>query len=87
MWHRNAARLSGQFLRHVIPAVIKPAQELWNQIIGFLFLSFGSIFGFHALRYAYRGDTPRLIVAGIATAIMAFYGVASFLRARKISRS
>lgn len=87
MWQHKAARVGGQFIRHVVPAVIKPARTLWNQVIGFVFLSFGVIFGFHALRYAYRGDTLRLIVAGIATAIMVFYGVSSFLRARKISRS
>ena len=74
-------------MRHVVPAVIKPARTLWNQIIGFLFLSLGAIFGLNSLRYAYKGNTLGVILAGIATAIMAYHGVSSFLRARKISRS
>jgi hypothetical protein len=45
------------------------------------------MFGVHAVRYAMAGDTPRLCIAGFCTLIMAGYGVSSFLRARKITRS
>jgi len=75
------------FLRHVVPAVVKPIHALWNQVIGFLFLSFGAIFGIRTAHYAWSHDTMRSVVAGVATAIMAWYGIGSFLKARKISRS
>lgn len=75
------------FLRHVVPAVVKPLHALWNQLIGFLFISFGAIFGLRTARYMMSHDTGRSLVAGAATAIMAWYGIGSLLRARKISRS
>jgi hypothetical protein len=87
VWKRVAIRHSREFLKHVIPAVLKPARILWNEVIGFLFLVFGVIFGVHAVRYAMAGDTSRLCIAGFCTLVMAGYGVSSFLRARRISRS
>ncbi|MGO9230775.1 MAG: hypothetical protein ACLQKA_16410 [Bryobacteraceae bacterium] len=81
-WQQGVA-----FLRHVVPAVVKPIHALWNQVIGFFFLSFGAIFGFRTARYACSHDIMHSGVAGIATAIMAWYGIGSFLKARKISRS
>jgi hypothetical protein len=87
VWKHQAVRVGTQFARHIVPAIIKPAHALWNEVIGFLFLCFGVIFGFHTVRYAIKGDTLRLLTAGLCTAIMLWYGVSSFLRARKISRS
>ncbi len=84
---RSVAEVGGKFIKHVVPAIVKPAHALWNEVIGFLFLVLGVIFGAHAVRYAISGEIPRLIVAGTCTALMAYYGVSSFLRARKISRS
>jgi hypothetical protein len=81
-WHQGVA-----FLRHVVPAVVKPLHALWNQVIGFLFLLFGSIFGLRTARYMYSHDMMRSAIGGIATAIMAYYGIGSFLKARRISRS
>lgn len=87
VWKRLTIRHSREFLKHVIPAVLKPARVLWNEVIGFLFLVFGVIFGVHAVRYAIASDTPRLFVAGFCTFVMVWYGVSSFWRARRISRS
>jgi hypothetical protein len=84
---RQAIRVGRQFFHHIVPAIVKPAHALWNEVIGFIFLCLGVSFGFYAVRYALRGDTLRLFVAGSATVIMIWYGVDSFLRARKISRS
>jgi hypothetical protein len=81
-WHHGVA-----FLRHVVPAVAKPIHALWNQVIGFLFLSFGAIFGIRTAHYVWSHDTLRSLVAGVATAIMAWYGIGSFVKARRISRS
>jgi len=74
-------------LRHVLPAVLKPIHALWNEVIGFLFLSFGTIFAFRTVRYVWSHDSMRALIAGVCTAIMAWYGVTSFRKARKISRS
>jgi hypothetical protein len=83
----RVVRVGTQFVRHMVPAIIRPAHALWNQVIGFIFLSFGGIFGISAVRYAIKGDTLRLTVAGLCTLIMAWYGITSFLKARRISRS
>jgi hypothetical protein len=94
---RHGVRYGREFIRHIVPAVLKPARTLWNQLIGFLFLSFGVIFGFKTMHYAmdYRkagptggtGELIRLAMAGFCTFVMICYGVSSFLRARRISRS
>jgi len=87
VWQRLAIHNGRMFLKHMVPAVLKPARTLWNEVIGFLFLCFAGIFGMQAVRYAMKGDTMRLVVAGFCTLIMGWYGVSSFLRARRISRS
>ncbi|HEV3333121.1 MAG TPA: hypothetical protein VG096_19175 [Bryobacteraceae bacterium] len=74
-------------VQHVVPAFVKPARTLWNEIIGFLFLSFAVIFGIQAVRYYMASDGVRLFFAGFCTCVMAWFGVSSFRRARKISRS
>jgi hypothetical protein len=81
-WQQGVA-----FLRHVVPAVVKPIHALWNQVIGFLFLMFGVIFGLRTASWAWSHDILRSGAGAIATAIMAWYGIASFLKARRISRS
>lgn len=84
---RLAVQQGRAFLKHVIPAVIKPVHSLWHQVMGFLFMSFGVIFGFKAYRYYESGLGVQFFVAGVCTLIMLGYGASSFLRARKISRS
>ena len=94
---RIAARHGREFVRHVVPAVIKPARTLWNEVIGFLFLCIAVMFGFKTGRlwmdYAKAGPADafggvfRLMLAGFCTLLMLWFGVTSFLRARKISRS
>ena len=74
-------------IKHVIPAVMKPARTLWNEVIGFLFLCFGAIFGFQTGRYFLHHEFVRTAFAGFCTVIMLWYGVQSFLKARKISRT
>jgi len=66
---------------------MKPARTLWNEVIGFLFLCLAIIFGFNGVR-AYLADEPaKLFLAAPLTLIMGWFGISSFLRARKISRS
>ena len=85
--NRQVIRHGRQFLNHVAPAVVKPARTLWNEVIGFLFLCLAIIFGFNGVR-AYLADEPaKLFLAAPLTLIMGWFGITSFLRARKISRS
>jgi len=74
-------------VEHVLPAVLKPARTLWNEVIGFLFLCFGGIFGIQGVRYYLARDGVRLFFAAFCTLVMVWFGVSSFRRARKISRS
>ena len=94
---RHGVRYGREFVKHIVPAILKPAQILWNEVIGFLFLSFAVIFSFKTVRYSMdymkagpeggTGELIRLAMAGFCTFLMAWYGVSSFLRARRISRS
>jgi hypothetical protein len=85
------------FVKHVVPAVVKPARTLWNEVIGFVFLCIAVMFGFKAGRlYLDFAAAPpaekgaaliRLSLAVFCTLLMAYFGVTSFLKARRISRS
>jgi uncharacterized membrane protein len=80
------------FLRHVLPAAILPVHSLWQEVIGFIFVVFSVIVGFAGFRTArtFSGDVGEAIKIGMAAAfalLLAGYGISSFLKARKISRS
>lgn len=97
MWKRVTVRHGAQFVKHVVPAVVKPARILWNEVIGFVFLCLGVIFGsktgqlYFAMDSAAANDRTaavgRVALAGFCTVLMLWFGITSFLRARKISRS
>ena len=87
MWSARTGRQAGMFLKHVVPALAKPARTLWNEVIGFLFLCIATVFGIQAVRSGIHGDVGRTALAGFCTLLLGWYGVSSFLRARKISRS
>jgi len=81
-----------QFLHYVLPAVARPLRILWNQIIGFLFLVLALI----AVPRLYRalqefdGDLRssfEVALSGIFVLVMGGFGISSFWRAHKISRS
>ena len=82
-----------QFLKHVVPGVVKPIRALWNEVIGFLFLSLaflGAVSGYRSILRNFDGDPDdvlRLVIVGLFVLVMAGFGISSFLRARKISRS
>jgi hypothetical protein len=86
----NAGR---QFFRHVVPAVIKPARTLWHEVFGFLFLCLAVLLGSNGIRFYYAeydGSPGAIIRTGMTlfcVVLFGFYGVTSFLRARRISRS
>jgi hypothetical protein len=93
--YRDGARAyqeGRRFLGFVVPAVLKPARTLWHEIIGFVFMAMAIAFvfsGFHAIRQ-FDGSAAailRLVLLAIGVCLLGGYGISSFLRARKISRS
>lgn len=79
-------------MTHVVPAVMKPARTLWHEVIGFLFISMAVLIGGSSIRLLRHfdgspGDVIRLIMAAFCVCLLGGYGISSFLRARKISRS
>jgi hypothetical protein len=97
VWQRKAIRHGGSFLKHIIPAIIKPLHALWNEVIGFFFLCFATFFGIRTYTYfthytqappaAAPGEFMRVVATGFFGVVFAGFGISSFLRARKISRS
>ena len=90
MWQRDAVQVvkhGRAFVKHVVPAILRPARTLWNEVIGFLFLSFGTIFAFRTITYIREHDLVRAGFMAGGTLIFVFYGISSFRKARRISRS
>jgi len=85
-------QLISKFLSHVLPGVIRPLHTLWNEVIGFLFIVFAVVAGFYVIRAMrnFEGDIEglfRIVLPALFGLVMGYFGVSSFLRARKISRS
>jgi uncharacterized membrane protein len=77
---------------HVMPHVVRPLHALWNEVIGFLFIVFAIVAGFYVVRAVreFDGDVEGLVhivMPGLFGLLMAYFGISSFLKARKISRS
>ena len=77
----------GLFVSHVVPGVMRPMRVLWNEIIGFIFVAIAVPVAFGAFRAYRAGDSTRILLAGGFAAMLLYFGITSFLRARKISRS
>jgi hypothetical protein len=80
------------FLGHVLPKVILPLRILWNEMIGFLFLLIAVPAILSAIKYFRKAeqDADNLfwaLLTAIFAAVMVFFGIHSFVRARRISRS
>jgi hypothetical protein len=85
-------QLIQRFLAHVMPGVVRPLRVLWNEMIGFIFLVLAASAVPSAVRSIrqFHGDPGSVFRAALSitfSAVMAYFGVTSFLRARKISRS
>jgi hypothetical protein len=97
VWQRQAVRHGRRFIKHIVPAVVKPMHSLWNEVIGFFFLCFAVVFVVRTISYykIYTQAPPalafeeltRVVVTGFFGVVMAGFGISAFLRARKISRS
>ena len=81
-----------RFLRHVVPATVKPARILWNEVIGFMFLVIAGLFALQGIA-AWRqyhgkpGELIKLVMIAVCVVLLGGYGISSFRRARRISRS
>jgi len=77
-----------RFIGHVVPGVIRPVHILWNQVIGFFFLVIAAMPVPGAIRsFGKEGSGPRLALTIPFVLLMAWFGISSFWRARKISKS
>jgi hypothetical protein len=81
------ARQSGQFVKYVVPAALKPVHSLWHEILGFIFLVFAGLGAWKI--YKHPGTLPpaELAVVVVFIVVMAGYGLSSIRKARRISRS
>jgi len=97
VWKHLTVRSGREFVKHIVPAVLKPARTLWNEVIGFFFFCLAVYCGSGAVRSYLKlagappeqaaGNLFRLGMSVFCTLLMLYFGVTSFLRARKISRS
>jgi uncharacterized membrane protein len=83
----HMAKSAGKFVRHVLPAAVKPVHSLWHEVLGFLFLVFGALAVWRVVRKAGELSPIQLAILILFIVVMAGYGVSSFLKARRISRS
>ena len=80
-------RNSGTFVKHVVPAAVKPLHSLWHEFLGFIFLLFAGVILFKMWRDSATASPLMMILAGFLVVITLGYGVSSILKARRISRS
>jgi hypothetical protein len=89
---QEAIKQGQLFFKHVVPAAVKPVHSLWHEVIGFLFIVFAVVAAFSGYRTWMRfngdaADVVRMTLCAVFATIMGGYGISSFLKARKISRS
>ena len=77
-----------KLIGYVLPGVIRPLHILWNQVIGFFFLVLAVLPVPSAVRsFGKDGSAARLALTVPFVVLMAWFGISSFWRARKISKS
>ena len=79
-------------IRKMVPRFLTIARELGLEIVGFVFLSFALFFVFGPFGFiqAYRQlpeSMTRLVVAGGGAIMFAWFGIDSFRKAKKLSRT
>lgn len=80
-------RQAGKFVKHVLPAAVKPVHSLWHEVLGFIFLSVACIGAFNVARHFSTMTAGKLALIVPLIVVTAGYGISSFLKARRISRS
>ena len=82
-----AAKNSGKLVKHIVPAAVKPLHSLWHEILAFVFLCAAVLAGFRMWQDRAHMPLVELLVTGLFALITLGYGVSSYLKARRISRS
>jgi len=82
-----AAKQSGQFVKHVVPAAVKPLHALWHQILGFVFLVLAALVAWKIWRSAAPIEPIALATYIVFALVMAAYGISSIVKSNSISRS
>jgi len=82
----------GRFVDAMMPGVVRPLRVLWHEVIGFIFIALAVMFGSSALRNYHTLQSEEVSILRMAVSfflpiLMAYFGITSFLRARKIGRS
>ncbi|MGI8742480.1 MAG: hypothetical protein ACR2NN_07895 [Bryobacteraceae bacterium] len=81
-------KLARKFVGHVVPGVVRPLHVLWNQVIGFFFLVLAAIPLVSVIKEIRDpASYPKLFLTVPFTLVMGAFGISSFWKARKISRS
>ncbi len=80
-----------KFATHVVPEVVRPARIIWNQAIGGIFILFALLFFGYAVKYfralhSGAGNPVALAFAAFLGAVMLFFGLSSFSKARRIGQ-
>ena len=78
------------FAQHVVPEMVRPARVIWNQAIGLLFLVLAVPAIFKAIQlYRELQTDPKsafgLAISCVFIVVMVSFGLASFLKARRIA--
>jgi hypothetical protein len=81
-----------KFITHVLPGIIKPLHILWNEMIGFVFISIAIIATPRVYKEfaGFSGEPDQLgrIALGLCFLIPMYgFGVSSFWKARKIKKT
>ena len=87
MAQRDLARQAGKFVKHVLPAAVKPVHVLWHEVIGFIFLVIAGMVAWWVYRHPASVGLVQLVMIIPIFGVCVGYGVSSFLKARRISRS
>ncbi len=80
-----------KFTQHMVPHVVRPAQIIWNQAIGLIFLvlavgAFSQAYKFYRVLGTDPKSGGQLFIALLFGIPMLAFGVNAFWRARKLSR-
>lgn len=92
MAKQDLASTAFRIAKETLPALMKPMRALWNEVISFMFLGLAALAIPSAVRLAngleeHPDNLFKLALTGLFILIMGGYGISSYLRARKITRS
>jgi hypothetical protein len=84
---KHLSKQAGKFVKHVLPAAVKPVHSLWHEVLGFIFLAVAVLGISYVIRKFATLGFVRLVIIIPFIVVTAIYGISSFLKARRISRS